>query len=198
MDVPPTANTYVPNFVFVSNIVRSTAAIKTIQKGFGTPRKLPLPMFVNSGTLFLVIVAAFVMNMVTDRAIIPTARVTINGGIWVLVIIIPFINPNPAATTMHRAIATHSGTAPEPCNSMSTVPDVANTAPLDKSIPPDMSTNVIPSEIIPIVDIFLKTALKLFVVANFSAIMAHTANTTTLYSFHTILKKFFPFDLTEA
>jgi hypothetical protein len=130
-------------------------------------KKEPFPIRVNCGILFPIIVLPPVKKLVTERAIMPTARVTMNGGREILVMIIPFRNPYPVEIVQQMSMISASGRSGVPsgftilCRRMRTAPELARTEPEERSIPPLMITNVIPSEMIPtmeelrrIVDIF--------------------------------------------
>ena len=71
----------------------------------------PLPMPVNWGMLFPMTVAPRMKYMTRERAMMPTARVTMNGGSFALVMMIPFRKPNDVATARQARMATASGTA---------------------------------------------------------------------------------------
>jgi hypothetical protein len=161
-----------------------TANNKKTIKGMGTKPTEPIPIVVNSGILRPVIVAPLHICIVIDRKKIPMARVTINGGRFALVIIVPLIAPIVRATAMQTAIAAGMGILGFFCSIMSIAPDVTTTWPPDKSIPPVMITKVIPSATMPTMDILRLMAIILFIVRKRGAAIEQTvtmsSNTTTI------------------
>src|SRR5512137_337892 len=113
------------------------------------------------------IVAPRQKYIVIDRAMIPIARVTMNGGSFAFVMIMPFVKPNAVDTARQARMATASGTAGLPSGAfrrwirISTAPAVAITGPADRSMPPAMITKVMPRAIEPTTEVFRKMLRRL-------------------------------------
>jgi hypothetical protein len=113
---------------------------------------------------------------VKERAIMPVASVVMKGGIFSFVIIKPFARPNPMPTPTHASIEIIRGKLPDPCMNINTVPAVDRTDPLERSIPPEIITNVIPSEMMPTDEAFLNMVVMLFQVVNLPPVRTPTTN----------------------
>ena len=110
---------------------------------------------------------------VTERQIFIIPRVAMNGGSFPIVISIPVNSPrmrpamSPIMIPMMNAgapvipIAESSPVADESMKTMTIAPMATRVEPTARSIPPVMITNVIPSEIIPIVALFLRMLIQL-------------------------------------
>jgi hypothetical protein len=87
-------------------------------------------------------------------------KVTINGGIFVLAIIIPLTRPANDPTIIPANIGTITGYIPG-CAKLATTTDVSPTIdPGERSMPPDIITNVLPKAIIAMIEICLTTLVK--------------------------------------
>ncbi|GHU81520.1 hypothetical protein FACS189468_4340 [Spirochaetia bacterium] len=126
-----------------------TAITTNITIIVGIPKITPFPRKLNEGGTFLNDCGdPRVTTIASPRAIDIVPKVQIIGEILVLLITIPFINPNIRLT----ANATRQAVKifiPAIYNTPVIAPDTPSTAPTERSIPPDASTIVIPIAIIP-------------------------------------------------
>src|SRR5271165_1485881 len=85
------------------------------------------------------------------RVAIIIPNVAMKGGIRQLAMTIPFIQPQMAPTRMAPRTATGIGTL-ECNNKPTTTPEIATIEPTERSIPPEMITNVIPIAMMMLID----------------------------------------------
>ena len=89
------------------------------------------------------------------------------AGIWVFAITKPFISPRAVPATIPIKIEIITG-SPETLKPIANVPDTATIEPIDKSIPPEIITSVIPKASNALVDTCLKMFIPLLTVKNLS------------------------------
>ena len=138
-----------------------------MRKGIGIRKTEPFPIPVNWGMLFPMMVAPRQKYITTERARMPTARVTMNGGSLASVMMSPFRSPKAVPTSRQARTASGRGTVGEPsgctmrCRRIRTAPEVASTGPEERSIPPAMMTKVMPSAMAPTIEVLRRMLRRL-------------------------------------
>lgn len=143
---PPSANTDWPNRVRRSSTPPSPKRTKARYTGTPMPKILPCPSQSNAepGSTLYVVAPSLVKASKSPRANSSEASVTMNGAIFVRAMRSPLTNPISPQTTNGSRIAT---TRPYREPYAASTPPSAYTEPTDRSIPPEMITNVMPSAI---------------------------------------------------
>src|SRR6266850_7790976 len=93
--------------------------------------------------------------------IIIIARVTIRGGILILAIIHPLVNPIAALIIKAKMLAKIGFIWALTINHAATMFTIVTTDPIDRSMPPNSSTNAKPTAAMPSIDTCLATLSRL-------------------------------------